>query len=150
MVRSQSTPTTRSAIKSRARSNIKFTSKDGLDANLLGCLEELDSAMHIAMVRHGDRRLPKRGRLLKHLRDSIEAVEETVLGVEVKMDEILRQRTSPFLITTFSYSSLGTSTLRTREEKLSTIRRQRQVLYSQTFEKLRGFESTRCSKKVIR
>ena len=68
-------------------SHVGFTSDDRFDAGVLGLAVELDRAEHIAVIGHGHGRLPERFDLLDERIDLICAVKQTVLGMEMEMDE---------------------------------------------------------------
>ena len=70
-----------------ARGHVGFAADDGFDAGILGFAVELDGPEHVAMVGHGHGRLIERFDLLDERLDLIRAVQETVLGMEVEMDE---------------------------------------------------------------
>src|SRR5208283_1110441 len=75
------------AIGPLARREIHLASDDRLDADRFRLLIELDRAEHVAMVGHRDRFHPRRLGVLDQRPDFVGAVEETVLRVDVKMDE---------------------------------------------------------------
>jgi hypothetical protein len=72
---------------STAECHISFTADDRLDTRLFGFTIKLDRAEHVAMVRHRHSRLIERLDPLDQWPNLIRAIEETELGVEMKMDE---------------------------------------------------------------
>lgn len=72
---------------STAERHVGFTADDRLDAHLFGLAIKLDRPEHIAMVRHGHSGLIERFNLPDQRLNLIGAIEETELGVEVKMHE---------------------------------------------------------------
>ena len=71
-----------------SRCHVGFTSDDRFDAGVLGLSVELDGSEHVAVIGHGHGRLSERFDLLDERIDLIRAVEKTVLGMEMEMDEL--------------------------------------------------------------
>ena len=71
-----------------ARSHVGFTADDGFDAELDRGLIKFDGAEQVAMIGHAERRHFIFRCFLDQLFDTAGAVEETVLGMDVKVDKI--------------------------------------------------------------
>ena len=70
------------------RRHVQFAADDRLDPGFLGFEVELDRAEQVAVVGHRDRRHLERAGLADEAVDLIRPVEEAVLGVDVKVDEL--------------------------------------------------------------
>ena len=73
--------------KTTARSHVGFTPDDGFDPCFFCFAVELDGPEHVAMVGHRHGRLTKGFDLLDQGLNLIGAVQQTELGVEMKMHE---------------------------------------------------------------
>src|SRR5580704_12885301 len=82
------------AIAAFARREIGLASDDGLDAGGLGLGEEFDRAEHIAVIGHRDRGHAGLLGVLDQRTDLVGAVEQAVLGMNVKMNETHREPNS--------------------------------------------------------
>ncbi len=71
-----------------ARSHIRFTPDDGLYPMSLSLLIEFNGSEHIAMIGHGNRRHTKRLNLFEERVQLIGAVKETILRMEMEMNEL--------------------------------------------------------------
>jgi hypothetical protein len=71
----------------RARCDVEFTPNYRLYPDLLGLVEKLYGAMHVAMIGHGYRRLPKGRRVGDNLFKLISPVEEAVLCMKMEVSE---------------------------------------------------------------
>src|SRR5882762_770738 len=78
----------RAALLAAARRDVELAAHDRLDAGLLGRQVEIDRAEEIAMIGQRDRREAQLLRLLDELLELGGAVEQTVLGVNVQVDEV--------------------------------------------------------------
>ena len=78
------------AIGAFAGGQIGFASDDRLDPVLAGLHEEFDRAEHVAMVGHGDGGHAGGFGVFDQRADFVGAVEQTVLRMNVKMDETHR------------------------------------------------------------
>jgi hypothetical protein len=67
--------------------HVEFTAKDGLDPVLLGRVEEMDGAVDVAVIGHGNGFLAKLGNAFTELFDVACAVQEGVFGVQMKVGE---------------------------------------------------------------
>jgi hypothetical protein len=65
--------------------DVKLAAEDGLDALLLGRVEEVDRAVDVAVVGHGDGLLADGGDALDQLVHVAGAVEEGVIRVQMKV-----------------------------------------------------------------
>ena len=74
-------------IKSRAWSDIDLAADDGLDALGLARAVKVDRAVHHAVVRDGDRRLPQLADALGKPLDAAGAVKQAVFRMNVQMGE---------------------------------------------------------------
>jgi hypothetical protein len=68
--------------------DIEFAAEDGLDAFVLGGFKEVDCAVDVAVVGHGDGFLAEGGDAVDELGDVAGAVEEGVFGVEMEVGEL--------------------------------------------------------------
>ena len=82
------------AIAAFAGREIGLASDDGLDAGGLGLGEEFDRAEHIAVIGHRDRGHAGLLRVFDQRTDLVGAVEQAVLGMNVKMNETHREPNS--------------------------------------------------------
>ncbi len=65
--------------------DVELAAEDGLDALLLGGVEEVDGAVDVAMVGHGHRFLAEGGDAIDEFLDVAGAVEQGVFGVEMQV-----------------------------------------------------------------
>ena len=72
-----------------ALSDVGFTTNDWLDAFAFHCVVEGDGAKHIAMIRHGTGRHAQFFGAFGQGFDLNSAVEEAVIGVQMKVSELL-------------------------------------------------------------
>jgi len=68
--------------------DVEFAPEDGLDALVLGGVEEMDSSVDVAVVGHGNGFLSERGYAVDELGNVTGAVEEGVFGVEMEVGEL--------------------------------------------------------------
>ena len=80
------------ALSPAARREIGFTPDDGLHPLGRSLFIEVDGAEEVAVVRDGERGLLKIADLLEQRIQLIRAVQQAVLGVEVQVNELRRQR----------------------------------------------------------
>lgn len=69
--------------------DIPLDSDDGFDASLGSRVEEIDGAMHVAVVGERDRGLAQGLGPVYQIIDLAQAIEQGVLTVDVEMDEIV-------------------------------------------------------------
>jgi len=74
-------------FETRLFHEVHFATDQGLDALVLGRLVELDRAKHVSMVRQRDGLHAQLGRARHQAVDLTRAIEQTVVGVEMEMDE---------------------------------------------------------------
>ena len=74
---------------------VRFAAEDGLDSPGLSLLIKLDRTEHIAVVRDGDRRHAEFFDLPDQRRNLIRAVQQAVLRMQVKVDELGRHYGEP-------------------------------------------------------
>ena len=67
--------------------DVELAAEDGLDAFFFGGVEEVDGAVDVAVVGHGDGLLAEGGDAVDEFVDVAGAVEEGVLGVEMEVGE---------------------------------------------------------------
>ncbi len=67
--------------------DVEFAAEDRLDALGLGRIEEVDGAVDVAVVGHGDGLLAESGDAIDELVDVAGAVEEGVFGMKMKVGE---------------------------------------------------------------
>jgi hypothetical protein len=67
--------------------HVGLTADDRFDPRLFGFAVEFNGSKHVPMVGHGHRRLAKGFDLLDKRLDLIRTIEQTELGMEMKMDE---------------------------------------------------------------
>ena len=67
--------------------NIHLATNNRLDAGFFGCLVELDSAIHDTMVGYRQAVHPQLFGPCHQLGDTAHAIQQTILGVDVKMSE---------------------------------------------------------------
>ncbi len=72
--------------------DVELAADDGLDAVLLGGIVEMQRAEDVAVVGDGDGRLPELGHARHELVDVAGAIEQRVIGVQVKMDKLGHER----------------------------------------------------------
>ena len=65
--------------------DVELAAEDGLDALLLGGVEEVDGAVDVAMVGHGHRFLAEGGDAIDEFLDVAGAVEQGVFGMEMEV-----------------------------------------------------------------
>ena len=65
--------------------HVELAAEDGLDAVLLGRVEEMDRAVDVAVIRHGDGLLAQPRHALTELFYVACAVQERVFGVQMKV-----------------------------------------------------------------
>ena len=68
--------------------DVEFAAEDGLDAFGLGGFEEVDGAVDVAVVGHGDGFLAEGGDAVDEFVEVAGSVEEGVLGVEMEVGEL--------------------------------------------------------------
>ena len=88
------------AVEAAARREIDFAADDRLDAGLAAFLVKFDRAEKIAVVAQRQRGHFQLGGARGQLRDAAGAVEQAVLGVDVKMDEGFRRGHEIILVPT--------------------------------------------------
>jgi len=67
--------------------HVELAAKDGFDSLGLGGVEEMDGAVDVAVVGHGDRGLAKFGDAVDEFLDVAGAVEKRVFGVQMEVRE---------------------------------------------------------------
>jgi hypothetical protein len=67
--------------------DVELAAEDGLDAFFLGRFKEMDCAVDVAMVGHGDGLLAEGGDAVDEFGEVAGSVEEGVLGVEMEVGE---------------------------------------------------------------
>ena len=78
-------------VKTGAGSYIDFTADDGLDARLFGCLIELHTAVHDAVVGAGNGGLAAFLDAVHQLVDAAGTVQQTVFRMDVQVDKVSAQ-----------------------------------------------------------
>ena len=78
-------------VKTGAGSHIDFTADDGLDARLFGCLIELHTAVHDAVVGAGNGGLAAFLDAVHQLVDAAGTVQQTVFRMDVQVDKVSAQ-----------------------------------------------------------
>ena len=73
--------------KTTSRSHVGFTPDDGFDPCFFCFAVKLDGSKHVSMIGHRYSGLAEGFNLLDERLDLIRAVEQTVLGVKMKMHE---------------------------------------------------------------
>jgi hypothetical protein len=68
--------------------DVEFAAEDGLDAFFLGGVEEVDCAIDVAVVGHGNGFLAKGGDAVDEFVEVAGSVEEGVLGMEMEVGEL--------------------------------------------------------------
>ena len=75
-------------VEARTGGDIGLATDDRFQALFVGRLVKFDRAIHAAMVGDRDRRHVAGVRLIHHIRNTASAVEQAVLGVQMKMDKL--------------------------------------------------------------
>jgi hypothetical protein len=83
-------------LEARAGGDVGLATDDRLHARCARLLVELDRAEQVAVVAHADRALAERLHLIEQRRQLDRAVEQRILGVQVKMREsVFRDHRNP-------------------------------------------------------
>ncbi len=115
------------AIRPVAGSDVRLDADDRADAVLKSLVEEVEGPEHVAVVGDRDRRHAELGDALAQLGQSVGAVEEGVLAVEMEVDEVAGHRAS-IIRRSEKEADDAISSRRTPEEKCFRARASRCLL----------------------